>query len=405
MTIQSTVGKVTVNGNGSATSFSFGPMVIFADTDLTVTFIDTNGVETLIAEGTGATNYAVVVGSYPGTGSITYPASGGTKLAVGQQLVMARSLPLTQLNAMSTQGPYDPTLQETSFDRLTVIAQQQQEQLARSLTLPIGVSGVSTQLPVPVANTLIAWAADALSLINVGIAAIGSTSASAYALTLLVLSTAAAWRTALGSTTVGDAVFTAASAAAARTTLGLGTAAVANTGTSGANVPLLNAANTHSALLTATAGLTVTTNGIQSGAPTGGDKGAGTGNFAAGVYDNGARLTASKFTLEYISAQQAITAGGALTLAHGLGAVPKFTVVSLHNVTTDAGYTTGQEFDAPMFYDDGGAARGLSIIKDATNLTVRFASPANTYQVPHASTGTATAITDANWTLIVKAWA
>lgn len=48
------------------------------------------------------------------------------------------------------------------------------------------------------------------------------------------------------------------SAATARTNLGLGTAAVQNTGTSGANVPLLNGANTHSGAATFSATVDVT---------------------------------------------------------------------------------------------------------------------------------------------------
>jgi hypothetical protein len=46
-------------------------------------------------------------------------------------------------------------------------------------------------------------------------------------------------------TAAGRALLDDAAASNQRTTLGLGTAAVQNTGTSGANVPLLNGANTH----------------------------------------------------------------------------------------------------------------------------------------------------------------
>lgn len=46
-------------------------------------------------------------------------------------------------------------------------------------------------------------------------------------------------------TSAGRALLDDASASAQRTTLGLGTAATQNTGTSGANVPLLNGTNTH----------------------------------------------------------------------------------------------------------------------------------------------------------------
>jgi hypothetical protein len=66
------------------------------------------------------------------------------------------------------------------------------------------------------------------------------TAAKTYALTNL---------TAFGRTLIDDA-----DAAAGRITLGLGTSAVVNTGTSGAAVPLLNGANTWSALNTWTVG-------------------------------------------------------------------------------------------------------------------------------------------------------
>ena len=59
-------------------------------------------------------------------------------------------------------------------------------------------------------------------------------------------STPAAGRTALGATATGDALFTAANAAAGRSALSLGTSATVNTGTSGATIPLLNGANTWS---------------------------------------------------------------------------------------------------------------------------------------------------------------
>jgi hypothetical protein len=54
------------------------------------------------------------------------------------------------------------------------------------------------------------------------------------------------WIEVLRSTVFGRRLGATADAAAARSLLGLGTAATQNTGTSGANVPLLNGANTHS---------------------------------------------------------------------------------------------------------------------------------------------------------------
>ena len=54
----------------------------------------------------------------------------------------------------------------------------------------------------------------------------------------------------IACTAAGRALLDDAAASNQRTTLGLGTAAVENTGTSGANVPLLNGTNTHSGLNT-----------------------------------------------------------------------------------------------------------------------------------------------------------
>src|SRR5215469_1383425 len=72
------------------------------------------------------------------------------------------------------------------------------------------------------------------------------TDASPLGRTLITNTTASADRASLGSGVTGDALFQAGTPAAAQSTLGLGTAATQNTGTSGAAIPLLSAANTWS---------------------------------------------------------------------------------------------------------------------------------------------------------------
>lgn len=136
--------------------------------------------------------------------------------------------------------------------------------------------------------------------------------------------------------------------AAIRSNIGLGTAATQNTGTSGANVPLLNAANTFGDVTsvskdqsgtgetsaqiiargatdsnkilalgfdttgnvgylqatifgTATASLRLQPNGsgVQVGSPTGGDKGTGTINTAGDIYKNNTAFTNPKWVLQH----------------------------------------------------------------------------------------------------------
>ena len=158
MTITVSNDKVVANGNGTADTFSFSPIVIFTtivspDTtfDLEVTTTDSNGVETLRSQGTGATAYAVVLTSTTDTlssGSVRYPEAGGTLLVTGETITIRRKLSLLQQNDLENQGGYFPDIQENAFDRAMMVAIQQQEELSRSLVMPVGtVSTMSNVLP------------------------------------------------------------------------------------------------------------------------------------------------------------------------------------------------------------------------------------------------------------------
>jgi hypothetical protein len=135
VTIATTTNRIDAPGNGSATVFSFAPVVIFAASNLQVTLRDAAGTETLLTQGAGSANYSVFVVSYPGTGSITYPASGGSPIPTGSKLVIKRIVSLTQSVSLTNQGAYFPDIQEGEFDYLTAIAQQQQEQIGRTMQL------------------------------------------------------------------------------------------------------------------------------------------------------------------------------------------------------------------------------------------------------------------------------
>lgn len=155
MTIASTTSKASANGNGSATSFSFSPVTIFAAANLVVTKVDSAGVETPLSQGTGLQDYLVVVASYPGTGSITYPNNGsGVKLQTGETIVMRRVLALTQSVHLTNQGGYFPEVQEGEFDYLTSIDQQQQELIDRSVKTPIGEATTIGTLPTKATRAL-----------------------------------------------------------------------------------------------------------------------------------------------------------------------------------------------------------------------------------------------------------
>lgn len=107
----------------------------------------------------------------------------------------------------------------------------------------------------------------------------------------------------------------------------------------------------------------------------------------------------------FTSAQQAITAAGSLTIAHGLGVSPTNLAAILHNTTAEFGYSIGDEVFVNVGMHDFANSRGLSVVRDSTNLNVRFGSTASSLTVLHKTTGVGNAITNANWTIIFLAFA
>ncbi len=109
-------------------------------------------------------------------------------------------------------------------------------------------------------------------------------------------------------------------------------------------------------------------------------------------------------TRRFKSANQTITAAGALTLAHGLAAQPDRCEAILTCLTAELGYNIGDELIMNAFsQNDGTTNRGLSVVPDATNLNVRYGSSNPTFSILNKATGVNAAPTAANWRLILTA--
>ena len=117
MTVGSSTAKVTGVGNGSATVFSFSPVVIFVATNLIVTKITiSTGVEELLVEGTGPAKYSIAPVTFPAsgaTGSVTFPEDEVTPMTSDEKIVMQRVLPLAQPTDLQNQSAYFPETLET----------------------------------------------------------------------------------------------------------------------------------------------------------------------------------------------------------------------------------------------------------------------------------------------------
>ncbi len=101
---------------------------------------------------------------------------------------------------------------------------------------------------------------------------------------------------------------------------------------------------------------------------------------------------------------QTITAGGSLLVTHGLGVAPNLYTLALVCQSTDAGWAAGNVVmidQASKSNDKGLAFHTLT----STSWGVRFAANAATFELPHKTTGTVTALTNANWKLRVTVYA
>ncbi len=139
MTITTEVQKTkNLPGDGTNFTFDFSPLVIYDSTNIRVFHVVTaTGVEEERFAGTGATNYSLTVASFPGTGTITYPANQGTAIPSTEAMVIKKELPLTQTTDLGNQGAYLPEVLEQRLDRLVGMLIQQQEEIDRCLKIPI----------------------------------------------------------------------------------------------------------------------------------------------------------------------------------------------------------------------------------------------------------------------------
>jgi hypothetical protein len=128
--------------------------------------------------------------------------------------------------------------------------------------------------------------------------------------------------------------------------------------------------------------------------------------FLNGVGAYSVPVTSSPFTKSFTSADQVITAGGSLTLAHSMGTSPLLIQAALVNQTSELGYTTGQVvFANPHLQTYNTAGRGIAVVPDSTNLNIRYGSDTASFIIINFTTGNAAQITNANWKLRIYAWA
>lgn len=157
MTISTTQNRISYNGNGVTTAFSF-PYRFFQDADLVVILVASDGTETTKVLNT---DYTVTGEDTDSSGQVTMVVAPAT----GQRLVIYRSVTATQETDYITGDQFPAETHERALDKLTILSQQNDDALDRALILsPTTPTAVSGALPAPVASTVIGWDTDGETL-------------------------------------------------------------------------------------------------------------------------------------------------------------------------------------------------------------------------------------------------
>jgi hypothetical protein len=144
MTVSSQTSKVSYSGNGSTVAFTV-TFYFLADSDIKVLVRSANGTEVVK---TLNTDYTVTGAGDPAGGTVTFV----TAPISGQTVVLARSVPLTQVTDYTPNDPFPAETHERALDKLTQLSQQINEAVNRSLKLSLSNTMTSTEFTVDAAT-------------------------------------------------------------------------------------------------------------------------------------------------------------------------------------------------------------------------------------------------------------
>ena len=144
MTVASSTARVSYSGNSSTVTFAVN-FYFLEDSHLQVIIRAANGTETIK---TLTTDYTVTGAGNPAGGSITF----GTAPTPTETVVIVRNVPLTQQVDYQANDPFPAETHEEALDKLTMLVQQQQDDISRSIKLSKTNAMTSTEFTVGAAD-------------------------------------------------------------------------------------------------------------------------------------------------------------------------------------------------------------------------------------------------------------
>lgn len=164
MTISSSTRKAgPFSGTGTTGPFAFAFKVFVAADLYVVKLQSSTGVETVLALNT---DYSVSLNAdqnaHPG-GTVTLASA----LTTGYTVTLTSLLDYTQETDLTNQGGFYPAVITNSLDKLTILTQQLNDAMGRSVKTSVTTpDGVSTQLPAPAINKVVGWDNTGVALRN-----------------------------------------------------------------------------------------------------------------------------------------------------------------------------------------------------------------------------------------------
>jgi len=150
MSVTETYEPVLLETDGIKTDFDFD-FSVFEDTDVVVALVDP---DTLVATAqTLRVDYTVTLNTSTVGGTVVF----GTAPADGQLVSIRRDIPTTQGTDIPSGGLFRESQIENALDKMVLLIQQLEEQIARALLQNPYQETSSLELPAPEAGTVLGW--------------------------------------------------------------------------------------------------------------------------------------------------------------------------------------------------------------------------------------------------------
>lgn len=168
MTVSSDLSRGSYVANSGPFVFPV-PFYFLESSHIRVVRRTSGGTETELTEGV---EFDVSGAGDLAGGSVTIKA--GHEPAATDRIVIVRNVPITQETDYVENDAFTAETHERALDKLTMINQQQTEELGRAIKLPISTSVADINFPEPVGDALIKWNSGGTSLETAALASLPS---------------------------------------------------------------------------------------------------------------------------------------------------------------------------------------------------------------------------------------